>query len=221
MTYVITNHRERRPPRRGRWTAAGIVIILILAVGAFWVGRSTHRFASPTSGTPLVGPELGWETVAGTVVPVSANDGPHMTSRGLVTGFSHTERGAVIAALNISARLVRDPVQPTVYLTTMRQQCYGDTDATIAMQREQHGQGQPSTTRAIAYWYRILAGSPEAATLTVSIAAQTPQSISMGGYAAMERTLRWSNGDWLMRIPMAPATIIPGVSGYVLLGRPS
>lgn len=221
MAYVITNNRERRPPRRGKWTAAGIVIILILAVGAFLVGRSTHRFVSSTGGTPLVGPELGWETVTGTVVPVSVNDGPHMTSRGLATGFSRTERGAVIAALNISARLVRDPVQPTVYLTTMRQQCYGDTDATIAMQREQYGQGRPSTTRAIAYWYRTLTGSPEAATLTVSIAAQTPQSISMGGFAQMERTLRWSNGDWLLQIPVTPATIIPDVSGYTLLGRPS
>jgi hypothetical protein len=52
---------------------------------------------------------------------VSAAHGPFETANGLAVGFSHDELGALLAAINISARLTGQ-AGPAVYETTARRQ---------------------------------------------------------------------------------------------------
>jgi len=55
----------------------------------------------------------------------------------------------------------------------------------------------------------------------ISIAVKTPQSVARGGYAEYDSTMRWINGDWKLRVPLARPSIIPTVDGLTLLGQPN
>jgi hypothetical protein len=202
--------------RSALWVGLAVVLVALLAVGAFFLGRGSG--GASTSNTPVAAPSapaIRWSVIGGIPVPVSSTGGPRNTEGGRATGFSHDALGAALAAVNISFRLVSD-VGPQVYEPTVREQCFGDVDTTLEQVRHSPSIASPGSATS-EFWYKILGGDPQGDLVLISIVVKTPQS---GGYVGSDRTLRWVNGDWRMQVPPPQPSVIPTVSGYTLLGRP-
>ncbi len=204
---------RRRLPLLGA-VAVGIVVLL---VAAFLMGRSSPGGASGFASPVVSGPDIAWEWVGTQPVPVSPRHGPTDTSNALASGFTHDELGAVLAAINISVRLT-GAAGPAVYETTARLQCLGDIDTTIATIRAQRSTATAGTTVPTAAYYRITSGDPNDDLVGVSIALDTPQSRTLGGYGELTRTLQWVDGDWKLHVPPAPPRLITSVEGWTSLG---
>jgi hypothetical protein len=68
------------------------------------------------------------------------------------------------------------------------------------------------------FFYRIIGGDPHADTVTLALAARSPQATAQGGYAALERTVVWIHRDWRMQLPTTPPHLTGSVDGYTTLG---
>ena len=206
--------------RTAVWIGLAVVLVALLAVGAFLLGR-TDGGAVPAGG-PLAStaPAISWSIVGNEPVPASPVAGPRNNDGRLARGFAHDTLGAAVAAVNISTRLASE-VGPQVYEATVREQCFGDVDREIEQIRDSVSTAPPGTDKPSEIWYRVASGDPSSDLVLMSIAAKTPQSMASGGYVGLDITLRWIGGDWKMQVPSARAAIIPSVSGYTLLGRPN
>lgn len=222
MSYIINDDADQRGPRRGRsrmWLLGLGVVVVAVLVAAFLIGRGGRTDgAAPVPVSPVGEPAITWTKVGTQPVPNSALHGPTQTINGLAAGFSHDKLGAVLAAINISARLTGD-AGPAVYETTARQQCTGDIDATISTIRDQSTTAVAGTTIADEYLYRITSGDPSGDLVAVSIAGSSLQSRDLGGYAELTRTLQWVEGDWKLQVPPSPPQLVSSVAGYASLGR--
>jgi hypothetical protein len=216
MSYYITDTLSAGRRRRGLLVtvAVGLVVLVGLAVLAWPAGGGTR----PPVSAPAE-PALTWAQVGEQPVPTSPRAGPARVTDGVAAGFTHDELGAVLAAMNIAARLNED-VGPAVYEAVARQQCVGDIDTALAQLRSTRSQAPPAATIAGAYFYRVDGGDPTTDRVLVTIAADTPQARAAGGYAAATRTLRWIDGDWRMQVPSTPARLITSVATYHPLGAP-
>jgi hypothetical protein len=222
MSYIMNSGPARNPGgtrRRILFTAAAIGLVALL-VAAFLIGRQGDSSPGESSqlGPPLpAGPAISWVRLGQAPVPVSPRHGPVDTSNGLASGFAHDELGAVLAAINISARLTGS-AGPAVYETTARLQCLGDINTTIATIRSQRSTSPPGTTVPTAAYYRITSGDPNGDLVGVSIALDTPQSRGLGGYGEITRTLQWVDGDWKLHVPPSPPRLITSIRGWTSLG---
>lgn len=216
MSYYITDTPAAGRRRRGLLVTAavGLIVLVGLAVLAWPTGGGTRPTVSPPAE-----PALAWAQVGEQPVPTSPRAGPARVTDGVAAGFSHDELGAVLAAVNIAARLNVD-VGPAVYEAVARQQCVGDIDTALAQLRSTRSHAPPAATIAGAYFYRVDGGDPTTGRVLVTIAADTPQARAAGGYAAVTRTLRWIDGDWRMQVPSTPARLITSVANYHPLGAP-
>ena len=196
------------------------VLLLVLAVGAYLLGRN-HGGATPSGGPAAsTAPVISWSIVGSNPVPGSSIHGPRNTVNGRATGFTHDSLGAALAAVNISFRLDSE-VGPQVYEATAREQCFGDVDTTLEQIRNSTTAAAQGSTTPSEDWYKITSGDPAGDLVLISIAVKTPQSLASGGYAKFDRTMRWVDNDWRMQVPPLRPLIIPSVSGYTLLGRPN
>jgi hypothetical protein len=221
MSYIVSSGPGRDPNRRRRRMLFSAVAIgvTVLLVAAFLMGRQATGTAEETGfAAPVVsGPGITWAWVGTQPVPVSPTHGPTETGNGLASGFSHDELGAVLAAINISTRLTGQ-AGPAVYETTARLQCLGDLDATIAAIRGQRTTAVAGSTTPTEYFYRITSGNPRGDLVGVTIAVETPQSRTLGGYGEIIRTLQWVDGDWKLHVPPPPPRLITSVNGWRSLG---
>ena len=218
MAYYITDTPTAGRGRRRLLVAiaAGLIVLVGLALLVRPAGGGT-RTAAPASAPAE--PALSWALVGEQPVPTSPRAGPARTDGGVAAGFTHDELGAVLAAINIAARLNVD-LGPTVYEAVARRQCVGDIDTALAQLRTTRSQAPPAATVATGYFYRVDGGDPATDRVLVSIAADTPQARAAGGYAAVTRTLRWIDGDWRMQVPSSPARLVSSVATYHPLGAP-
>lgn len=220
------SYYQPQPPkiRPVVWVSLAAVLVALLAMGAYFLGRSDGDAAAagagPATAAGPAAPVISWSIVGRSPVPASAVHGPRTTEGGRATGFSHDALGAALAAVNISYRLASE-VGPQVYEATAREQCYGDITATIEQIRNSFTTAQPGSTIPSEYWYKVTSGDPAGDLTLISIALKTPQSVAFGGYAGLDLTLRWVDGDWRLQVPHARPSVIPSVSGYTLLGRPN
>ena len=195
--------------------AVGLSVLAGLALLVWPTGGSTRAAAAPAAAEPA----LSWVLVGEQPVPTSPRAGPARGDGGVAAGFTHDELGAVLAAVNIAARLNVE-LGPTVYEAVARRQCVGDVDAALAQVRTARSQAPPAATVATGYFYRVDGGDPTSDRVLVSIAADTPQARAAGGYVAFTRTVQWIDGDWRMQVPTAPARLIASVATYHPLGVP-
>lgn len=215
-----------QPPSPQRRTALGIslgiVVLLILAVGAYVLGRGeggARTSSGPASSTGSPAPVISWSIIGGQPVPVSSTDGPRSSVDGRAVGFSHNSLGAALAALNISVRLSSE-VGQQIYEATARSQCFGDVDTTLEQIRDSTSTSSPGSTTPSEFWYKVTSGNPEGDLVLISIVAKTPEGAAGGGYVGFDRTMRWIDNDWQMQIPPPRPSIISSVNGFTLLGRP-
>lgn len=210
---------EPTKSRTALWVGLA-VLLLVLAVGAYLLGRNNGD--ATTSGGPAVprAPAISWSIVGSNPVPRSFTHGPRNTVDSRATGFTHDSLGAALAAVNISFRLDSE-VGPQVYEATAREQCFGDVDTTLEQIRNSTTAAAEGSTTPSEDWYKITSGDPAGDLVLISIAVKTPQSVASGGYANFDRTMRWVDNDWRMQVPPLRPLIIPSVRGYTLLGRPN
>jgi hypothetical protein len=138
----------------------------------------------------------------------------------LAKGFSHDALGAATAAINIGVRLTSE-AGPQVYEATAREQCFGDIATEIEQIRNSFSSAPPGAAKPSEYWYKVTSGDPTGDLVLMSIALKTPESVARGGYAGLDMTMRWVDGDWKLQVPIARPSVIPNVQGFALLGRPN
>jgi hypothetical protein len=220
MSYITNDESgpgSGRLRRRMLFSAVAIGVVVLL-VAAFLIGRQgagpgEEKFAPPAGS----GPAIAWVRLGTQPIPVSPTHGPAETGNGLGAGFSHDELGALLAAINIGARLTGQ-AGPAVYETTARQQCVGDIDAVISAIRSQPSTAANGSTTPTEYFYRLTSGNPRGDLVGITIAVATPQSRSLGGYTEVSRTLQWIDGDWKLQVPPPPPQLITSVNGWRSLG---
>jgi hypothetical protein len=208
--------------RTAIWVGLAVVLVALLAVGAYFLGRGQGSTAAADRGSAApvaASPAISWSIIGGSPVPVSSTHGPRHAEGGRATGFSHDALGAALAAVNISFRLASE-VGPQVYEATAREQCFGDVDTTLQQIRNSISTASQESTTPSEFWYKVTGGDPTGDLVLISIAIKTPQSTAGGGYIVSDHTMRWVAGDWQMQVPPPRASIIPSVSGFTLIGRP-
>lgn len=178
----------------------GAVVLLVLIGGAVTfgivIGRGEHKPASEVS-------TLEWTEVRGVWLPVSDQDGPSDRADGRARGFARTERGAVLAAVNLVARADAS-LGPSVFRPTLAEQVVGPSAATLseaveadyARRRIEGGiaDGAPLPVRSEFVGYRVDAFDRDSATVQVISKAD---DVTVGFSAEV----RWDAGDWKLVAP--------------------
>jgi hypothetical protein len=196
--------------------AVGGVVIVIATVGYVTRPDPSLTWASRSE-------VISFAVVPGGVAAESLFRGPRMREGGRAAGFAHDELGAVIAASNLAPR-VTPAAGPEIYEATLREQCFGDIPgATAQLRAALPSSDSPSQDALLprAVYYRVLAGDPTGEHVVVSLLAETPQARTLGGLSRVDVTLRWSDGDWRLRVPLPRPALHQGTAGYILLGRAS
>jgi hypothetical protein len=206
--------------RTAIWVGLAVVLVALLAVGAYLLGRGSGGTATSGDPTAATAPAISWSVVGGQPVPTSPAHGPRTTEDGRAVGFSHDAQGAALAAVNIGVQLTSE-AGPQVYEATARKQCFGDVDSEIEQIRNSFSNAPAGAAKPSEIWYRVSSGDPTGDLALISIALKTPQSMTFGGYAGLDMTMRWVAGDWKMQVPLARPSVIPSVQGFTLLGRPN
>ncbi len=215
MSYMMEPSSGSRSPRPAV-LVGGVVLLLLAAVLAFAVGRAQPGAAGGAGGPAPSVDDIRWAQVGPWLVPTSTAHGPFRSGEGMASGFSHDDLGAALAAFNIIQRFAVE-LGPQVYVTTVRQQAYGDLETMIAQIRAQPiSTGDPVSEMA----WKVLAGDTSEDLVLVSIAIRTPGSDAQGGWWATPMTMRWTDGDWRVQVPLVPGQLIRQVEGYHSLGRP-
>jgi hypothetical protein len=152
---------------------------------------------------------MSWIDFHGIALPVSAQDGPHHISGGLAWGFSNTQRGALLAAVNITVRTAAQ-WGPAIYQPTIRNQVTGsaagtllkaDTSEYAALRAAAHVRpGQPAGRGyAVEAAYRFAAYASRRA--TVDIVTEGPGASGATVLAVTRIQVVWLRGDWRVVAP--------------------
>lgn len=206
--------------RTAVWVGLAVVLVALLAIGAYVLGRSDGGAAPVGGPAASTTPAISWSIVGDLPVPASPVAGPRDTGNGLAKGYTHNTLGAALAAVNISFRLASE-ASPQVYEPTVRDQCFGDVNSQIEQIRNSFSTEPPGAAKPSEIWYRVVSGDPSGDLVLMSIAVKTPQSVERGGYAEYDSTIRWVNGDWKLQVPLARPSVIPSIQNFTLLGRPN
>lgn len=223
---MITERRQRRG--RARWLIAAVLVV-VAAAGALWVVAAQPQDSSPVHQDPTPAPPstqqssadrcaVAWFTAPDlTKVPRSACHGPRDIGAGRARGFSHDERGAVFAAINLSMRLSA-AAGPAVYNPTFAEQTVGDTRSAVAELAGESTTARPAEVRPTQWWSKVSAGDPSGDLVEIDLLAATPQATAHGKFAQLTVVLRWDGGDWKVQLPRRRAHTADSTNGYASLG---
>jgi hypothetical protein len=170
---------------------------------------------------------LRWTDFHGIQLPTSTAAGPHYTRSGLAWGFTDTEQGALLAAINIAVRTAAQ-WGPDIYQPTIRHQVTGpdtatllkaDADGYAALRAATHVRPGQSAGRgyAVETGFRFVAYTP--ADATVDIVTQGPGTGGTTVRTATRVEVVWLRGDWRVVAPPGgdwanSATAISSLTGY-------
>ena len=146
--------------------------------------------------------DLNWPDYNGVLLPTSATDGPRDQSNGLAIGFSHTPRGALLAAVNIGVRAEPD-WGPDIFEPTINDQVIGpDRTALLANCRAYYPQAAAQGLDSpVEEGFRWKAYTRHAATVDILIATPTNGAGSAMRYGSTPVRVVWKAGDWRVVAP--------------------
>lgn len=222
MSFTTREFADQTPGRRGKraWiigVAAVVVALVIAAVAVIALrgGDSSTSTTPPTNTAPSTTEaprDLEWKLVNGVRLPFGA-DGPAQVDGPLAHGFKHSPQGAVIAAWQLSTRLVTDPAyeqllqhvhgdlgeQQQIRDQVTKVRNFGPEEFTAAFQ-------QPVAFK-VAHFDEIFAA--------IYFAVPSPQ----GGYDFERRAVVWSGDDWEYQLSsglpeMANSTGLAGFTNF-------
>jgi hypothetical protein len=229
MSVQVTERRRGNRSGRGQVLAlAGIPVMLGAAAGVAFVaasGGTTSASSPPQAGTrpatasppgdgrvpaPAAStpPQTaGWRdtTVDGAPVPESASDGPSKLTSSTASGFTDTESGAVLAAVNITVR-TSGQLGPAVFSPTITSQVTGEWQETLmgaAWQEyqesgSQSADGAPSAKATMTVTgFKIGSWSPGSAAVTLAVDADSARYEEV----TVPVKLTWTGGDWRLVAP--------------------
>lgn len=225
--FTTREFREQRPRRRLWVTVTVLAAVLVIGLIA-WAAASgrTSSSSSPTGTrspslptSSAMGPTqqapagLEWKQVNGVRLPFSPSDGPTGMDGPQPIGFRDTPQGAVLAAWQLSTRLLTDP----------------DTDgllsrvhATLAQQQEIRGdvaQVRQFTADQLAaaftppVAFRFARWAPTFAAIYFAVPS------SQGGYDFQARAVVWTEDGWQYQPQsgLAPLPNSTSLNGFTAL----
>jgi hypothetical protein len=137
--------------------------------------------------------DLEWQLVNGVRLPVSA-DGPARTQGPIASGYAHSPAGAVIAAWQISTRMLTDTRYEQILATQVRAdsgQRQQVRDQVTLVRNFTPEQFDVSFHQPVAF--RIEHYDPTFATIYFAV----PRN---GGYDFEARAVLWDDGDWQYQV---------------------
>ncbi|WP_067885300.1 hypothetical protein [Nocardia vaccinii] len=170
------------------WTVSGGRTSSLSSVGG--VRSSSIPTSSTTRPTQQAPAGLEWKLVNGVRLPFSASDGPTGMDGPQPIGFSDTPQGAVLAAWQLSTRLLTDPDTEDLLSRVhapldVQQQIRGD----IAQVR-QFSADQLAAAFAPPVAYRFDYWAPTFAAIYFAVPS------SQGGYDFQARAVVWTQDGW-------------------------
>lgn len=185
---------------------------------------------SPDGGTSLAaaGQCLRWSDFHGIELSASPAAGPHHALGGLVSGFTDTPPGALLAAVNIAVRTAAD-WGPSIFRPTIANQVTGRSSLAL-LRAALHDYAQasrsgrtPAQPAASQDACRFLAFTP--ATATIDLVTSGPATNSTPVLVMTTLRVLWLRGDWRLVAPPAgnwarASAQISSLAGYTILPNP-
>lgn len=214
-----TNEFDDRPRRTPRWVLPVVVVVVVLVVAAIaWRLVERPDTGTATSTPTAIGPDpvatpkgLEWRQVNGVRLPFGA-DGPARTEGPRAVGFAHTPQGAVLAAWQISTRLMTDSRYEQILNTQVRTDLAGQQQIRDAVTQVRNFDAtQFSMAFAAPVGFRVEYYSPSFARIYFAV-----PSAKNGGYDFERRAVLWDRGDWQFQADsgLPPLPNSPTITGY-------
>lgn len=195
--------------RKAPWIALAVLVIVALAVAAFFWGRSGGEpapQAPPPTGdsrssadatVPTAPPQVSWRLFQGIALPYSAEHGPAHVRGAVASGYAHTPTGALLASVHIVYRMALAP--DGQWRPVVEQQVRGPGKPALVRQLQRVDRSRASGRIQQIAGFRFV--SYDSHTAVVEIATG-----STGDYTIGTRVLRWIDGDWRLYLADAQAS---------------
>jgi hypothetical protein len=175
----------------------------------------------------------------GTELPTSSSAGPRETPDSRALGFSHSEAGAVLAAVHIASRS-QNAVGPAVFEPTIKEQVVGEdrdkllsvtqqayTEAAATSSTGPHGEITSAFEKARQQRSGVWAYRVDSYTESLAVVNLLLRTVPSGtaAYVNLPLTVRWVDGDWRLVAPVngelgAGSQQLNDVpAGYVVIGK--
>ncbi|MGF3140992.1 hypothetical protein [Streptomyces diastaticus] len=144
-----------------------------------------------TDETPSAAPKVTWDLVEGLALPVSESAGPHRTDGDVARCYAHSPEGALIAAVQISSRMV----VAEDWAEVMREQVLMDDVEDLIEQREEYEADAPDVAPAPGELGQV--AGYQWVTATEDLAVVDLVNRFEGDRLQVSTvTMRWQDGDW-------------------------
>lgn len=221
--FTTNEFADGKPRRVPRWVLPIVVVVVVLVVAVIaWrvierpdAGTATSSTTTPVGPDPVTAPKgIEWRQVNGVKLPFGI-DGPTRTDGPRAVGFAHSPQGAVLAAWQISTRVMTDNRFEQILNTQVRADLNQQQQIRDAVTQVRNFD---STQFAMAFpapiGFRVEFYSPSFARIYFAV-----PSAKNGGYDFERRAVLWDRGDWQYQadsdLPLLPnATTLTGFTTF-------
>jgi hypothetical protein len=202
-----------RAPTRSRLAIAVVAAVVLVAIAVTalrWATNAPQQGPRPASGNPVettssptTAADVTWRQVAGVALPFSRLHGPRITSGGQAAGYSRSEQGAALAAVQILMR-TSAAAGPSVYEPILATQVTGANLPAMKLAIEDeyqrlHSSAAQSNGNAQVVGYLIVAYEATAGNATVDVVVTSPDLA--GQFIRFRIALLWAQDDWRVLAP--------------------
>ncbi len=212
------------PARPGRrtvaLTAAAVALAVALAAGGYLLGTRGSPATAPPQVTPAASspapspvprPQVTWQTVGGVLLPFSSLHGPRTTTDNQAAGYSHTEAGAALCAVQVLLRTSATS-GPTVFEPVLAAQVTGANAPAmqllvrrqydqLAAQYDVTGGGPLPIADSHVVGYQVTAYDDQQGTASVDVVVDSPALAAKGQVVSFPVQLQWTYDDWRVIAP--------------------
>ncbi|WP_280402953.1 hypothetical protein [Nocardia brasiliensis] len=201
-----TREFAERPAPRGprlprRWLLVAVAAVLVVVVGIVVVAlmrdRTTDSTTPATPGTVATATpprDLEWKLINGVRLPFGA-DGPAQVDGPRAHGYAHTPQGALIAAWQISTRVLTDTRFEQLLGTQVRADLGQQQQVRNAVTRTRNlssEEFEAAFRQPVAFQFATY--TPTFARIYFAIPS------NKGGYDFQRRAVLWDGNDWVYQV---------------------